>query len=83
MTGYRQSGALVREMRTDRGWTHEDMSDEIHRRFGVKYATSGRTIWRVEQGHKPTVRKQFAIAMVLDTQPSQLWPTSQRSRAAA
>jgi transcriptional regulator with XRE-family HTH domain len=72
-TSYRQSGALVRELRTDRGWTHEDMSAEIFKRFGMKYATSARTIWRVESGHKPSVRKQFAIAMVLDTMPSQLW----------
>lgn len=73
---YKQSGALVRALRTDRGWTHEDMSDEIFRRFGLKYATSGRTIWRAESGLKPSVRKQFAIAMVLDTVPSRLWGDS-------
>lgn len=75
----RQAGAAVRQMRTDRGWTHEDMSREIFRLFGVTYATSPRTIWRVESGHKPSVRKQFAIAQALETVPSQLWtPTKQR-----
>lgn len=61
-------------MRVDRGWTHEDMSAAIFREFGVQYATSARTIWRVESGHKPSVRKQFAIARVLGTMPSALWP---------
>lgn len=69
----RRAGARIRELRRDRGWTHEDMSAEIYRAFGVRYATSARTIWRVEAGHKPTVRKQFAIAQVLGTMPSQLW----------
>lgn len=72
-TNYRQAGATVRHLRTDRGWTHEDMSDQIFREFGPQYATSARTIWRVESGHKPSVRKQFAIARVLGTLPSQLW----------
>jgi lambda repressor-like predicted transcriptional regulator len=64
-------------MRVDRGWTHEDMSAAIFREFGVQYATSARTIWRVEAGHKPSVRKQFAIARVLGTMPSALWPDRQ------
>ena len=70
-------------MRVDRGWTHEDMSREIFREFGGQYSTSGRTIWRVEAGHKPSVRKQFAIARILGTLPSQLWPENERVRAAA
>lgn len=77
----RQAGAAVRQMRTDRGWTHEDMSREIFRRFGATYATSPRTIWRVESGHKPSVRKQFAIAQVLGVMPSQLWVEKQRAVA--
>lgn len=83
-TGSTQAGKLIRALRTDRGWTHEDMSDEIMRRFGAKYATSARTIWRVEGGHRPTVRKQFAIAQVLDKVPSDLWKSAgARSKAAA
>lgn len=82
-TNYRQAGATVRHLRTDRGWTHEDMSGEIFRRFGAQYATSARTIWRVESGHKPSVRKQFAIARALDTVPSQLWATPGYRAAAA
>jgi transcriptional regulator with XRE-family HTH domain len=60
-------------MRVDRGWTHEDMSRQIFRDYGATYATSPRTIWRVESGHKPSVRKQFAIAQVLGVLPSQFW----------
>lgn len=81
-SSYRQAGAEIRRLRRDRGWTHEDMSAEIFREFGVQYATSARTIWRVEAGHKPTIRKQFAIARVLGTFPSALWPES-GMRAAA
>lgn len=51
------------------------MSAAIFREFGVQYATSARTIWRVEAGHRPSVRKQFAIARILGRVPSQLWAT--------
>jgi transcriptional regulator with XRE-family HTH domain len=84
---HRQAGAEVRAMRVDRGWTHEDMSRQIFRDYGATYATSPRTIWRVESGHKPSVRKQFAIAQVLGVLPSQLWvakpPTKTPAKAAA
>jgi transcriptional regulator with XRE-family HTH domain len=72
-TTNQMAGTEVRRRRIDKGWTHEDMSSEIYNRFGVRYQTSARTIWRVESGHKPSVRKQFAIAMILDAVPSQLW----------
>lgn len=68
-----QAGGQVRALRIDRGWTHEDMSGAIFARCGSRYSTSARTIWRVEAGHKPSVRKQFAIAQVLGVVPSQLW----------
>jgi transcriptional regulator with XRE-family HTH domain len=80
---YRQAGAEVRRLRRDRGWTQEDMSAAIFTEFGVTYATSARTIWRVESGHKPSVRKQFAIARVLGTVPSALWPETARQAVAA
>lgn len=80
-TNHRQAATTIRQLRKDRGWTLEDMSDEIFRRYGVNYQTSPRTIWRAEGGHKPGVRRQFAIAQVLDTVPSMLWP--ERCRAAA
>jgi transcriptional regulator with XRE-family HTH domain len=72
-TSSKQAGKHIARLRTDKGWTHDDMSDVIFETYGVKYATSSRTIQRVEDGHKPTVRKQFAIAMVLGTTPSKLW----------
>lgn len=80
---YKQAGRQVRELRSDKGWTHEDMSAAIFREYGAQYATSARTIWRVESGHKPSVRKQFAIARILDTMPSHLWGTGAVSRVAA
>lgn len=81
-TTNQMAGMEVRRLRIDRGWTHEDMSAEIYKQFGVRCQTSARTIWRVEGGHKPTVRKQFAIAQVLGLSPSQLWD-HKRSRVTA
>lgn len=77
-----RAGAKIRQLREDRGWTQADMAAEIERQLDLKYWTSERTIWRVESGHKPTIRKQFAIARVLGTFPSALWPES-GMRAAA
>lgn len=81
-TQHKQAGRAISELRADRGWTHQDMSDQIFRQFGATYATSARTIWRVESGHKPSVRKQFAIARVLDTMPSHLWGSAVREMVA-
>jgi transcriptional regulator with XRE-family HTH domain len=67
------AGQRLRNERIDRGWTHEDMAQAIFREFGPHYATSARTIWRVEAGHRPSVRKQFAIARVVGLMPSDLW----------
>lgn len=78
-----QSGNRVRELRVDKGWTPEDMSVAIFAKFGVKYATSARTISRVEEGHRPTVRKQYAIAVILGEQPSRLWSSSSRTTRAS
>jgi transcriptional regulator with XRE-family HTH domain len=72
-TTNQMAGMEVRRSRIDRGWTYEDMSREIYNKYGVRYQTSARTIWRVESGHKPSVRRQFAIAAVLGLVPSQLW----------
>ncbi len=82
-TNHRQAGLLLRDHRSDHGWTHEDMSREIFRQFGAQYATSARTIWRVEAGHKPSVRKQFAIARVLGLMPSDVWGGGHRVAVAA
>lgn len=76
-----RAGAKIRQLREDRGWTQADMAAEIERQLDLKYWTSERTIWRVESGHKPTV-KRFAIAHVLGTTPSVLWPEN-TTRAAA
>ena len=83
MTANEHAGERIRGGRADRGWTHEDMSREIFNRFGINYATSARTIWRVEHGHRPSVRKQFAIARSLDLMPSDLWGASSRPKVKA
>lgn len=75
-----RAGERIREERTDRGWTYEDMSAEIFKAFGPTYSTSARTIWRVEAGHRPSVRKQFAIARILELMPSDLWGSSAKAR---
>jgi transcriptional regulator with XRE-family HTH domain len=73
MTADKMAGERIRDARIDHGWTHEDMAREIFRVLGAHYATSSRTIARVEAGRRPSVRKQFAIARVLDMRPSELW----------
>lgn len=82
---HRRTGSLIRQMREDRGWTHEDMAAEIlqHPKLGVRYQASPHTIWRVEGGHRPSVRKAFGIATVLETSPSQLWPSRPVTRKLA
>lgn len=73
MTADRMAGERIYNERRDRGWTHEDMAREIYRELGAQYTTSARTIWRVEAGHRPSVRKQHAIANVLGLRASELW----------
>jgi transcriptional regulator with XRE-family HTH domain len=73
MTADKLAGERIRDARIDHGWTPEDMAREIFRTLGAQYTTSARTIERVEAGHRPTVRKQFAIAKVLGMRPSELW----------
>lgn len=83
MTADRLAGERIRDARIDRGWTHEDMARQIFRDLGAHYTTSARTIWRVEAGHRPTVRKQYAIAQVLEMRPSELWGAGHRLAVAA
>jgi transcriptional regulator with XRE-family HTH domain len=73
MTADKLAGERIRNARIDHGWTHEDMAREIFSTLGAQYTTSARTIDRVERGHRPSVRKQFAIAKVLEMRPSELW----------
>lgn len=62
----RETGRDLREMRLNRGLTPEDLGALVH--------VSGRTIRRIEDGHRPTVRVMFAIASEFDMEVVELWP---------
>lgn len=53
-------------MRLNEGHTPESLGHEI----GV----SGRTIRRIEDGHRPTVRTMFLLANHFGLQVTDLWP---------
>lgn len=72
---HRRAGQLIRRLREDHGWTHDDMSAAIFDSLGARYATSPKTIWRAEAGYALHVRTRYAIATVLDHKPSDLWHT--------
>jgi len=78
----RRAGDEVRRLMVDKGWTPDDMSAEIFRQCGARFAPSERTIYRVLTGEKPSVRKQFGIAHVLGLTPSQLWEPTKRKAVA-
>lgn len=52
-------------MRMDAGYTPESLGREIK--------VSGRTIRRIEEGARPTVRVMFALAIKFDFPVSELW----------
>ena len=76
-----QAGALLEQMRRDRGLSPEGLSHALHA-AGHGYV-SGKTIRRVETGAIPTVRVQFALAQFFDGRlPSQVWvPRAHRMAA--
>lgn len=71
-----RTGPLLEAMRSDRGWTRDRMADEIlqHPELGPLYSVCPKSIYRAERGMRPTVRVRFAIATVLGTTSSHLWP---------
>jgi len=75
------AGALLEQLRRDRGLSPEGLSHALHA-AGLGYV-SGKTIRRVEAGAIPTVRVQFALAQFFDGRvPSQVWvPRSYRVAA--
>jgi transcriptional regulator with XRE-family HTH domain len=62
----REAGAAVKELRVNRGLSPEQLGERV----GV----SGRTIRRVEEGNRPTVRTMFLIALQFDYDVVDLWP---------
>jgi transcriptional regulator with XRE-family HTH domain len=61
----REAGRAVREMRMNRGLSPELLGAEIN--------VSGRTIRRIEDGARPTVRVMFALASEFDVEVADLW----------
>lgn len=72
------AGALIKELRTDRGLTPEALSYAI---FAAGNGhVSARTIRRVEAGAVvPRVRAQFAIASFFDRPVTSIWPVVNRT----
>lgn len=62
----REAGREIKERRLDLGYTPEALGAEI--------SISGRTIRRIEDGARPTVRTMFALSQKLDFRVSDLWP---------
>lgn len=62
----REAGSAVRELRLNRGLSPEQL--------GIKAEVSGRTIRRIEEGRRPTVRTMFLIAQEFDCDVVDLWP---------
>lgn len=78
-----EAGEWIKRQRRDLGLTQEGLADAIREdpRLGYRYEISVRTIHRAEQGHKPRIRGQFAIATVLGSSPTELWPDEPRPSA--
>lgn len=54
------------ELRINAGMSPNDL--------GYRAGVSGKTIRRIEAGHVPTPRVQYAIAQIFNLQPTDLWP---------
>lgn len=61
-----EAGQSVRERRLNRGLSPEQL--------GHKAEVSGRTIRRIEEGKRPTVRTMFHLAREFDCEVTDLWP---------
>lgn len=66
MTQATVTGRKLKELRINRGFSPEQLGNRV----GV----SGRTIRRVEEGKRPTVRTMFLLAQEFDCEVVDLWP---------
>ncbi len=62
----REAARFIREERRELGLTPEEL--------GAKIQISGRTIRRIEDGARPTVRTMFALAQFFNVEVRDLWP---------
>lgn len=68
-----EAGRLIYEARVERGLSPEELAYVINH-SGRGVSISGKTIRRVEEGKRPTVRTMFALASEFDLQVKDLWP---------
>ncbi len=69
----REAGRFIQEERRERGLSHEVLAYEISQ-ANPKVSVSGRTIRRVEEGSRPSVRTMFALAGYFGVEVRDLWP---------
>ena len=62
------TGRQLFEMRRSLGLSPEQL--------GHRVGCSGRTIRRIEEGRRPTVRTMFLLAQAFDREVAELWPIS-------
>jgi transcriptional regulator with XRE-family HTH domain len=62
------TGRQLRELRHNRGLSPEQLGNRV--------GCSGRTIRRLEEGKRPTVRTMFLIAQEFEREVIELWPLS-------
>jgi transcriptional regulator with XRE-family HTH domain len=60
------TGRRLKQLRVNRGLSPEQL--------GSRVGVSGRTIRRVEEGGRPTVRTMFLLAKEFDCEVVDLWP---------
>jgi len=60
------TGHRLKVLRYERGMSPEQL--------GIRVGVSGRTIRRVEEGHRATVRTMFLIAKEFECPVGELWP---------
>lgn len=62
------TGRQLFELRRNLGLSPEQL--------GYRVGCSGRTIRRIEEGRRPTVRTMFLLAKAFDAEVAELWPLS-------
>lgn len=63
------SGAVVRELRLERGWSHRDME---RRSRALGYRVGHSTFSKIERGQQPRVRTEWVIAKLFGFSVHQL-----------
>jgi transcriptional regulator with XRE-family HTH domain len=65
----KEAGQELRQLRLNRGLSPEQLAHQLSPTEKV----SGRTIRRIEEGKRPTVRTMFNLAQFFDCEVTDLW----------